>query len=137
MSNLGLQNSANKSIRYSEAFKRKVVSDINQGLYSVLGAMRKYQIGGNMTVYKWLAKYNSAHKMTSRGSSMEKKEKSSGRDLYARIRHLEQVVSDLSIENKLLKTTIEIADETYHMDLKKNFAKASLTGSEKKKNKKS
>lgn len=132
---LGLQNSADKGIRYSEAFKRKVVSDINQGLYSVLGAMRKYQIGGHMTVYKWLAKYNSVHKIDRRGKNMKKTEKSSGTDLYARIRHLEQVVSDLSIENKLLKTTIEIADEMYHTDLKKNFAKTSLIGHEKKKGK--
>jgi len=135
MKPLGLQNSADKGIRYSEAFKRKVVSDINQGLYSVLGAMRKYHICGHMTVYKWLAKYNSVHKMNRRGKSMKKTEKSSGMDLYVRIRHLEQVVSDLSIENKLLKTTIEIANETYHTDIKKNFAKRSLIGHEKKKSK--
>jgi len=128
MSNVKLQNSKDKSIRYSEAFKRKVVSDINQVLYSVLGAMRKYQIGGNMTVYKWLAKYNSAHKMTGGGSSMKKKDKSSGTDLYARIRYLEQVVSDLSIENKILKTTVDLADEMYGTNLKKNFAKTSSIG---------
>ena len=133
MSNSQTQNSRDKSVRYSEAFKRQVVSDINQGLYSVLGAMRRYQIGGNMTVYKWLAKYNTAPKMSCGGSKMKKNGQSPGTDFHTRIRQLEQVISDLSIENKLLKTTIEIADETYHLDLKKNFAKASLIGHEKKK----
>ena len=107
---------------YSEAFKLQVVSDINQGLYSVLGAMRKYNIGGKMTVYNWLAKYSNSNKFVIGGKKMTDKKKSSTEDVYARIRQLEQIVSDLSIENKILKTTIEIADEIYDTDLKKNFA---------------
>jgi len=107
---------------YSEAFKRQVVSEINQGVYSVLGAMKKYDIGGKMTVYNWVAKYNKSKKLSIGGKEMADNKKSAAEDLYARIRQLEQVVSDLSIENKILKTTIEIADEVYKTDLKKNFA---------------
>lgn len=118
--------SESRNFKYSEAFKIKVVSDINQGLYSVLGAMRKYQIGGKMTVYKWLAKYNSSSRVVNGGGKMKKKNNSSNTDTQTRIRYLEKLVSDLSIENKILKTTIKVADETYNTDLKKNFVKESL-----------
>lgn len=118
--------SESRNFKYSEAFKIKVVSDINQGLYSVLGAMRKYQIGGKMTVYKWLAKYNPSSRVVNGGGKMKKKNNSSNTDTQTRIRYLEKLVSDLSIENKILKTTIKVADETYNTDLKKNFVKESL-----------
>ncbi|MCK4358836.1 MAG: transposase, partial [Candidatus Cloacimonetes bacterium] len=52
------QDSSKKSKRYSEAFKRKVISDIQDGIYSPWRAMQIYGIGGKMTIYKWIAKYN-------------------------------------------------------------------------------
>lgn len=126
------QISSRKSRRYSEAFKRKVVSDINEGLYSASRAMQIYKIGGNMTVYKWFAKYNPSNVITSRGGKMKNSEKGSSVDLKSRIRYLEQIVSDLTIEKKILETTIEIANETYGLDLKKNIGSASLSKSIKK-----
>lgn len=129
------QTSVNKNVRYSEAFKRKVVAEINQGFYSVLGAMRKYRIGGKMTVYKWLAKYNPDDEVVRGANKKNKKNKSATTDLHVRIRNLEMLVSDLSIENKMLEATIKVAEEVYDTDLKKNFANASLTEREKKKGK--
>lgn len=109
---------------YSEVFKRKVVSDINQGLYTIQEAMRKYGIGGKTTVYKWVAKYKETKTIVPRGVNMSKKQKNNkslNAEMNSRIRYLEQAVSDLTIENKILKTTIEVADEVFDLDLKKNF----------------
>lgn len=127
-----VQRTSRKSRRYGEAFKRQVVSDVNEGLYSACRAMQIYKIGGKMTVYKWLAKYNPSNVFSSRGGKMKDSEKGTSIDLKSRIRYLEQIVSDLTIEKKILETTIEIANETYGLDLKKNIGKVSLSKSIKK-----
>ena len=127
-----VQRASRKSRRYSDAFKRKVVSDINEGLYSACRAMQIYDIGGKMTVYKWLAKYDPSNIFFTRGNKMKDSTKKSPVDLQARVRYLEQIVSDLTIEKKILETTIEIANETYGLDLKKSIGNALLSKSVKK-----
>ena len=83
---------------YSEAFKRKVVSDILDGLYSPWRAREIYKIGGNMTIYKWLVRYNPQNVFADQGGKMKKSDKASIVDLKSRVRYLEQIVSDLTIE---------------------------------------
>ena len=56
---------------------------------------------------------------------MSKQQQKSSTDLEARVRYLEQIVSDLTIEKKILETTIELANKMYGLDLKKNSGKAS------------
>ena len=49
------------SIRYSEAFKRQVVEQIDRGKYgSAEQARRAYGIRGAMTVWKWIKAYGRA-----------------------------------------------------------------------------
>ena len=84
--------------------------------------MKISNIGGKMTVYKWLSKYDSSNMFSTRGNKMKYSEKKSPVDLQARVRYLEQIVSDLTIEKKILETTIEIANETYGLDFKKTSA---------------
>lgn len=117
------------SRRYSDAFKRKVVSDIQNGLYSANRALAIYKIGGTMTVYNWLAKYDPGNVLTHRGDKMKNTKKDSVVDMKSRIRYLEQIVSDLNIEKKILETTIEIVSEEYGIDLKKNIGSALLSKS--------
>lgn len=122
---------------YSEAFKRKVVQDILDGVYSPWRAREIYRIGGKMTVYKWLSSYSPDSSSCKSEVIMTKKSSESIRDLRKRIRQLEQVVSDLSIEKKILVATIDVANETYGLDLKKNIGSASSNVSIKKKRERS
>lgn len=49
-------------IRYSEAFKRQVVEELEGGRYrSVEEVRKKYGIGGGDTVQKWVKKYGREH----------------------------------------------------------------------------
>ena len=121
-----------KSRRYSDAFKRKVVSDIQNGLYSANQALAIYKIGGTMTVYNWLAKYDHGNVFAHRGGRMKNTKKDTVVDMKSRIRYLEQIVSDLNIEKKILETTIDIVSEEYGIDLKKNIGNALLSKSVKK-----
>ena len=118
-----------KGKRYSEAFKRKVVDDVESGLYSANQAQKVYKIGGNNTIYKWVARYGLKGSIVSKGGKMKKPINDQSLDLHSRIRYLEKVISDLSIEKKILETTIDIANETYGLDLKKNTGKALLSAS--------
>lgn len=118
-----------KSRRYSDAFKRKVVSDIRNGLYSASRALAIYKIGGTMTVYNWLAKYDPGNVLVHRGNKMKNTKQETVVDMKSRIRYLEQIVSDLNIEKKILETTIKIVSEEYGIDLKKNIGNALLNKS--------
>ncbi|MGI6197675.1 MAG: transposase, partial [Candidatus Cloacimonadaceae bacterium] len=44
-------------IRYSEAFKLKVVEEIERGHLTITKAMRLYDIKGSATIYNWIRKY--------------------------------------------------------------------------------
>lgn len=125
-------NGKGTSRRYSDAFKRKVVSDIHDGLYSANRALVIYKIGGTMTVYNWLAKYDPGNVLTHRGNKMKNTKKETVVDMKSRIRYLEQIVSDLNIEKKILETTIDIVSEEYGIDLKKNIGNGLLSKSVKK-----
>lgn len=119
-----------KGKRYSEAFKRKVIQDIISGIYTANQAQKVYNIGGNTTIYKWLAHYGVKSYNDQRGVKMSKKtDKVTIVDLQSRIRYLEQVVSDLMIEKKILEATIDVANKEYGLDLKKNTGKALLSES--------
>ena len=76
-----------KSRRYSDAFKRKVVSDIHNGLYSANRALEIYKIGGTMTVYNWLAKYDPSNVLVHRGDKMKNTKKETVVDMKSRIRY--------------------------------------------------
>lgn len=115
-----------KGVRYSEAFKRKVVQDIITGIYSANKAREVYDIGGKMTIYKWLDQYGIPTKFNKQEAKMKKQKGQNITDLQARVRLLEQVVADLSLEKKILETTIDIANQTYNLDLKKNTGIQSL-----------
>jgi len=113
-----------KKFVYSEVFKRKVVRDIEEGKYGVRQAMSIYSIGGKMTVYKWLSRYGT--KNQAGGNMVSPDESRKTEELKSRVRYLEKIVSDLTIEKKILETTIKIASESYGVDLKKNIGKKSL-----------
>lgn len=51
-------------LRYSEAFKRALVSDLESGRFASVGAARAhYEIRGATTVNDWLARYGKNHLM--------------------------------------------------------------------------
>jgi len=49
-------------IRYSQAFKQQVVSDLETGRFgSIQAAQRHYGIGGGSTIQRWLRRYGRNH----------------------------------------------------------------------------
>lgn len=111
--------------RYSEAFKRQVVAEYEQGA-SASALCRKYGVGGITTVLTWVKKYGreglrhqTLHIQTPEEADQLgqlRKEK----DLLCK------VIADLTVQKLLLEGTLQVYRETYGEEgLKKNAPRSS------------
>lgn len=97
-------------IRYSEAFKREVVRELESGDCSYTEICRKYGIHGNATVQSWLAKYGNG----SRGKviRVQKPEEIDEKEqLKRRVRQLETALADSNIDLALERAYTRMACE--------------------------
>ena len=97
-------------IRYSEAFKREVVRELESGDCSYMVICRKYGIRGSATVQSWLAKYGNG----SRGKiiRVEKPEEINELErLKKRVRQLETALANSNIDLALERAYTQMACE--------------------------
>lgn len=110
--------------RYSEAFKRMVVAEYEAGS-SMPDLRKKYGIGGVNTIREWVEKYSMQglrHKLV-RIQSAE--EANRVRALEAQVQELEQALGRMTLEKLALESELEVLQETYGVDAKKNAASSS------------
>lgn len=110
--------------RYSEAFKQQVVKEYEAG-ESIYKLQKKYGIGGQNTVQRWIKKYSRSGYRSEvvRIQTLEDQEEFQA--MKKRIVELESALSESVLENRMLKATIEVADKALDMDIKKNFGRKS------------
>lgn len=119
--------SQRQTIRYSSAFKLKVIGEIEKGVLSVEQARRVYGIGGGSTIQKWLRAYGKSHMLSQVIRVQMKNELDQLKVLEARNRELEHALSNAQLELLRLRSTMEIMEEDYGIDFKKkSVIKASL-----------
>jgi transposase-like protein len=107
--------------RYSLAFQQKVVSDIESGRFSICEAQKVYGINGNGTLQKWLRKFGKDH-LIERVVRIEMRgEKDRIKMLEDEKRRLESALAQSHMKVMALETLIEVAEEHYQSDFKKNF----------------
>lgn len=128
------QNSIKKlSLRQQRTFspdiKRQVVKDIESGKCTVLEASRELQVC-HQTIYSWIYRYSRYLHKNKRLVVEEKSEAYRTKELENRIRELEAALGRKQMELDLLNKVIELANEEYQTDLKKNILKRPLSGSE-------
>ena len=107
--------------RYSEAFKRQVVSEYEGG-HSVASLQEKYDITGNGTIERWVKKYAHAglrHELViiQRGDERERQ-----KAVEARVRELETAVAQLTLEKIVLESSLADAEKLLGVEVKKNGA---------------
>lgn len=101
-----------ETIRYSEAFKRKVVGEVEEGKHgSIDGARRAYGIRGSETVNKWIRKMGREDLLPKRIRIETMKERDELKEGKKRIRELEAAVADAHIDFCLEKAYLTIACE--------------------------
>ncbi len=93
---------------YSEAFKRMVVQEYEQGA-SVSELMRKYDIGGAHTIKHWVQKYGRQPYRTETVYIHTADDLDHVRRLEKQVQELKALVADLTLENRMLRAALEVA----------------------------
>lgn len=107
--------------RYSISFKQKVVREIEEEGISISSAGRRYNITGAETIQKWLYQYGKHHLLNKivRIETMEEKDRI--KQLEEENKRLKLAYADASMERDILKTLVDIVNEHYGTDVKKNL----------------
>ena len=100
----------NAGIRYSEAFKLKVVRELEEGDVPFSQVGKKYGIRGAFTVQKWVRKYGNGTrgKVIRVENAQEINEK---KVLKARVRALETALADANLDFTLERAFAKLACE--------------------------
>jgi transposase-like protein len=118
-------------IRYSEAFKRQVVAELEDGKYSSIGeANRVYGIRGAATVPQWVRKYGSEGILPKKVKIETLKERDEIKEARKRIRQLEAALADAHIDCGLGASYLKIACERLDIDASDFKKKNAITLSE-------
>ena len=90
--------------KFSEAFKKAVVKEFEQGLLNKDQLKSKYGLGGNSTVLKWCRKYGKFdyQSPTSNGRPMKDPQKQRIKELEKKLKAAEQ---KLKVYDKLIEVT--------------------------------
>ena len=99
-------------IRYSIAFKRQVIAELEAGRFrSIEQARQHYGIGGSMTVRRWLERFGKHHLLPKVVRVEKPNEASRIRQLQQEIRQLKQALGETQLRNVLNASYLEIACE--------------------------
>lgn len=116
--------------RYTLEFKKQVVQDIESGKYKTAEeARRTLDIGGKMTVLKWVANYGKNVKLadTDKVTSIldirmkQNSKEDKIRILEKQLEEMREAKSNKDIELEFYKAAFEVVKEDYGIDLKKKF----------------
>ena len=105
------------TVRYSEAFKRQVVGELERGRHATIAsAGRAYGIKGSETVPAWVRKYGREDLFPKRVRIETLKERDELKEARKRIRDLEAAVADAHIDHCLEKAYFHVACDRMGVD---------------------
>lgn len=114
--------------RFSEDFKLKVVEEYEKGLYSI-GELESIYGVRNPTIYNWIYKFSKYNKKSIQVVEMKDSQSEKIKAQELRIKELERAVGQKQMNIDYLEKMIEIAKETYNIDIKKNSNTPQSSGS--------
>ena len=99
-------------IRYSEAFKLKIVRDLEEGRYdSPSEAGLAHGVKGKGTVAYWVRRYGKNHLLRKVVIVMKPEEQTEVRELRKRVRDLERALVDAHLDAKIAGLQLKFACE--------------------------
>lgn len=120
-----------ESIRYSEAFKRQVVRELEDGKFTSVNQARKtYGITGMKTIHDWVHKYGAEYIQPKVVLIQTMKERDERKQLKQRIRQLEAALADAHLDHVLEKAYFHVACERMGEDPETFKKKNAMTLSE-------
>lgn len=105
--------------KFSEEFKRKLVEDFEKGVMSVIQMEQYYGIA-NKSIYNWIYKYSTYNEKNIRIVEMKDSQTNRVKELEEKVKELERAVGQKQIMIDYLDKMIDLAKETYSIDIKKN-----------------
>jgi transposase len=126
----------NKPKRYSEVFKRKVVAEVLEGVFTKEGAKKHYGIGSNCAILYWMRIY-SGHKNYHTPLDLPKgfNSMSAAQTKQIQAARIKELEEELSLEKQradLWQKIVEIAEEELGLNIKKKFGARPFAESKKK-----
>jgi transposase len=105
---------------FSEEFKRKKVREIEQKITTIAEISRQYEVR-EANVSKWLNKYSDKYMKGVRTIVESESDTQKLAELKAKIAELERIIGQKQVQLDFKDKMIEIAEEIYHVDIKKKF----------------
>jgi transposase-like protein len=110
-----------KRIRiFSEEVKKKIVKDLEHQLINISEVTRDYEVS-RTSIYNWIYRYSGHKKRGERIVVESKSQEKKVTELKERIKELERIIGQKQILIDFKDKMIEIAEETYKVDIKKKL----------------
>ena len=116
---------------FSADFKMKRIWELENNLVSVADICRTHKVSRS-SVYKWLYKYSTMAKKQVRQVVEAKSDTKKIELLNERVRELERVVGQKQLLIDFQDKMIELAEQTYQVDIKKKLSSTPFSGTGKK-----
>jgi len=107
-----------QNIRYSLAFKQKVISEIEDGIYVISEASQVYNVS-TKSIYNWLKEFGKDHLINRIVRVQMRDEADRIKALEKEKQELERALAQAHLKILALESTIESAEEKYKIDFKK------------------
>ena len=108
---------------FSESFRKAKVREIERNLTTVTMVSREYEVN-RTAVYKWLWKYSSLRAKQIRQIVEPMSDTHKIAELRKKIKELEQLVGQKQIQIEFKEKMIELAEQMYGVDIKKNLVRS-------------
>lgn len=112
---------------FSDEFKKKRVRELENNLVTVTEICKTYQVS-RTSVYKWIYKYSAMAKKQHKQVVEPKSDARKIKLLEQRIKELERIVGQKQILLEFKDKMIEIAEQTYDVDIKKKLGSKLSSG---------
>jgi len=114
--------------RFTDDFKREIVSQFEKGSMNTLQLSRHYSIS-QQSIYNWIYKFSTFNELGARIVEMKESSTSKLKEMEERIKELERAVGQKQIKIDYLEKMIDIAKTDLHIDIKKNYGTPQSGGS--------
>lgn len=105
--------------RYSEAFKQKVVSEIESGVLTIHQAQKRYCIGSHGTIINWIKRLGKNHLLAQRVRVETTNEVNQLTQLTADKQRLESALAQAHLKIATLESQLAQAEQLCGIDIKK------------------
>lgn len=107
--------------RYSISFKQKVVREVEEGELTISEVGRRYGIKGGSTIQNWIRKFGKNYLLSKIVRIETMGEKDRIKELEGEVMRLKVALADATLARHALESLIDVVNEHYHTDVKKNL----------------